>query len=120
MSSINITGTTRLDIEINERSSMLLALTKYEETAGKPPSNYPVGVWRMGIQNADGVVVLTLTQGDGLEVVANVLTINRKTLQWALTNGRFKYDIRCDLADGTNLYPFEGEITIKKRITEAL
>ena len=115
----NLTGTSVLDFVINERSSMLLTLTKFEQTISKPPSDWPTGIWRMSIQDANGAIILTLTTANGLQVSGNVLTINRSTIQATLPNGKYKYDIRCDLADGSNIYPLEGDITIKKRITLA-
>ncbi len=117
--SIDLTGTSTLPIIINDKSSFVLALKKYDYKNG-PVSNWPTGLWRMSIQDADGAIVLTLTEGNGLQIAGNVLTISRNTIQATLGNGKYKYDIRCDLADGSNIYPFEGDLTIKTRITERL
>jgi hypothetical protein len=118
MASANLTGTSRFDFEINEQSSFILSLRMFQKVgAVKTPIDFPAAVWRASIQDSDGNIVLTLTQGDGLSVVGNLLTMNRNYIQMVLPNGKYKYDVRGDLPDNNNVLPLIGEITIKRVIT---
>jgi hypothetical protein len=119
MAQINLTATARLDFEINEKSSFILSLKCWDKTgAVKTALNFPTAVWRLSIQHADGNIVLTLTEGNGITVVANEITIDRDYIQMQIPNGTYKYDLRGDLPGNNNIYPLEGEIKIKKRITQ--
>lgn len=122
MATIDLTGTSDLGIILlNEKSSFDIELEKFE---GTMPSDFPTGSWRMNIFNqADETSLLMLNSsagiedGSGFSVTGNKIMIKRNAIQNALENGNYGFEIRCDFADGTNIFPFVGVIKIQKRVT---
>jgi hypothetical protein len=115
--AIDFTGTGNLDLILNEKASFDIQLAHFEDD-GTTPLNLPAGIWQMGIaKNTTDNATLLLAAGTGLTVVANTITISRLAIQNVLPAGQFYFDIRCDLADGSAIYPYAGKINIVKRIT---
>jgi hypothetical protein len=113
MSIINLTGTTNMgSILLNEKSSIDIEFVSTDEN--NAPVNFPTGTWRMNIfVKGETASKMMLTQGNGLETIANVFKKKRTAAQNTLTNGNYFFEIRCDFVDGTNIIPFIGTIKIE-------
>ena len=110
----NLTGTSLLNFVINEKSSFNIELKQWADAARTQPVAWPTGAWKMTIFNSTGKI-MELNTAESMQVVGNVMTIYRTALQNALAAGKYNYEIRCDFNDGTNIYPFEGTLSIEKK-----
>ena len=111
----NLTGTSLLNFVLNEKSSYNIELKQWANEAKTQPVDWPTGVWKMTIFDSTGVL-LVITQGAAMSINGNVFTIYKTHLQNSLAAGKYGYNIRCDFNDGTNIYPFEGTISIEKKV----
>jgi hypothetical protein len=121
MQTIDLTGTSELSFTLNEKSSFDIELEKFE---GTTPSDFPTGTWRMNIFNQGEETSLLMLNssvgiedGSGFSVSGNKMVIKRNAIQNVLPDGNYGFEIRCDFADGTNIFPFVGVIKIQKRVT---
>jgi hypothetical protein len=114
---IDLRGSTLMDILINEKHSWELRLEHFEDDGTTPLAL--TGTYKMQISTKENNenVVMTLENGSGLTVAANVLTINRTVVQNTLGRGTFYYDIRSDFGDGTSIRPYYGRIIISPNVT---
>lgn len=116
MQTANLTATATLHIVLNELSSFNLVLKQWQDAAKTIPVDWPTGVWKMSVFSGNGEALLRITNNSGITAVANVMTIRRNNIQNKLAPGKYNYNIRCDFPDGTNIYPFEGILTIIKKM----
>lgn len=66
----------------------------------------------------NGAVIKTLTEGDGLSVAANTVTIDMSVLEPLLVNPIYYFDVRNIKADSKIWYIGKGTFIMNKNITD--
>jgi hypothetical protein len=76
------------------------------------------GTWNLSISSSvGGSVKLSLTEGDGLTIVENIITIDRTVILNTLNAGKYFYDLRND--NGPNsLKLLKGDFIVNPSIAE--
>lgn len=118
MSVINIDTATQLDFIVSANHSFSFSLSYFENDGTTPV--LLTGTRKMTIsKDAEGIYpLMTLTEGNGITIAGNMLTISCTKTQNTLEALKYFFAIRVDV-DSTTSYPeYKGNFTVNYNVAK--